>query len=158
MKKAALVLSVFICLAGKAQYSKPQCPPGYDHVGGGWQIDKFNFHKPRTECTSQFGVCLKTTKIIVCQSATTTISLPYLRGQTAHCFVTIREGMATLYLPLSLKEDPEYSEGDLSRFYVEERMVSFKNEDDSWIVYLKEGEYEVEETDKALVIKIPVES
>jgi hypothetical protein len=45
---------------------KPACPPGYDHVGEGITIDKFNFHKPRTDCHKGFGICMEVTPYLLC--------------------------------------------------------------------------------------------
>jgi|GEM_PF-3733510 len=73
-----LIFSVYISSAQKAQ-----CPPGA-HVGGGWNIDKFNFHKPRTDCKSGFGVCLRTTSYMLCRQGFSTVKVSPVTGTIVH--------------------------------------------------------------------------
>jgi hypothetical protein len=64
---------------------------------------------------------------------------------------------AHLYFDISLKTDPDFADQDMSIFEVEPTTVEFRDESDSWSVFLKGGTYEVEENETMLIVRIPVE-
>jgi hypothetical protein len=127
-----------------------ECPPGY-HPSYTYEIDVFNFHKPRTGCKSGFGLCIKGHWETGCVP-----NRPY------SYFSTIKEGVASvwaqelengkleIHFPLALKDTEGYSAEDLAIFNMDEEYEIYKG------ITLKPGDYPVQETDVELVVIVDI--
>lgn len=152
-----IILVVASCCVLNAQSpNKPNCPEGYTHTGGGWQIDKFNFHKPRTECTSKLGVCIEVSTFITCTSGVGTIRV-FLDGNKVNNYISVLGDTAIFYLPLDIKNDPEWKGEDISEFEILPANFRLQADDHSWTAYLQGGVYKVEETSEYFMVRIPLE-
>lgn len=128
------------------------CPEGYC-AGFFVEIENFNFHKPRTECKSGFGICLRISAGATC--------IPCLNKITSNDKSSVITGylskeMATLHLPKSLQKEQIEKESDFRFFEIEEKTIEITYPDGS-VMYLKGGSYPVTEENNELLVRIPVE-
>lgn len=132
MKKLLFILMVCFANSVFAQSVKispdviggdiPDCPVGTCPMAT-ISIDVFNFHKPRTNCTSGFGFCLRLSCGITCVNC-------YFKGSVAGDKVTAYAKMtstvAELHVPVGLKTAKGFEKTDMSTFEVEDKSLSFK--------------------------------
>lgn len=132
MKKLLLILLICCSHAVFAQNNKtspdvtggeiPTCPVGTCPMAT-INIDVFNFHKPRTNCTSGFGVCLRFSWGISCVSC-------YYKGSVAGdkltAYAKLSNAVAELHVPVGLKDAKGFEKTDMSTFEVEDKSLSFK--------------------------------
>ena len=130
----------------------PLCPLGMC-ASSYIYIETFNFHKPRTNCTSGFGLCIRYGAGIRCYYCDKKTSL---NGTKVTAWVNMIKDKAELHLPLAIKEDKEFVNTDLSVFEVEDKMVSFTSKDglEKWV---KGGIYPVSKTTTDLVITLDMQ-
>lgn len=130
----------------------PGCPKGYRPVIS-WDINKFNFHKPRTECGHGFGVCLDLTKKIECVPENFT-HVYITEDGTIGGYGDLKDSTLVLHLPAGLTYDPAFVNEDMGIFEIEAgRFKIFDGE----VLYgtLKGGVYPVVNTGTELLIEIP---
>ena len=130
----------------------PGCPKGFRPVIS-WDINKFNFHKPRTECGHGFGVCLDLTKKIECVPENFT-HVYVTEDGTIGGYGDLKDSALVLHLPADLNYDPAFVNEDLNSFEIEAGRFKIFDGD---VLYgtLKGGIYPVVNTGTELLIEIP---
>ena len=158
MKKMTLVLMLAIgTLASKAQTTNKwiECPPDYLPVVI-LDLDQFNFHKPRTACTSGFGFCFRVGLTITCRKLEATGDKATLINGKAHVWGSIQNETITLHFPSSLQKASGFSPEDFKTFLFEEAVsLSYGKKT---VAGLIPGEYRVVNTGTDLTVTIPVKA
>jgi hypothetical protein len=128
------------------------CPKGTRPVIS-WDINKFNFHKPRTECGSGFGVCLDLNKRIDCVPENFT-HVYVTEDGTIGGYGDLKDSTLVLHLPADLTYDPAFVNEDMSTFEIETNRFKIYNGE---LLYgtLVGGVYPVVNTGTELLIEIP---
>lgn len=118
-----------------------------------FSLDKFNFHKPRTNCTSGFGLCIKFSLSITC---TEIIPKTTVSANTVNAWVNLTSTNAELHVPLEIRNYSDFQTEKLSSFEVENYTVSFVNSAgvQKWV---KGGIYPVVKTPVDYVINLPLQ-
>ncbi len=112
----------------------------------------FNFHKPRTGCTTGFGLCVRFSTSITCEFCLRKNSIT--NGMVISS-AYLNEDEVELHLPLALQKEKEFTDTD---------MTSFEVEDDSWTITdemgklhnIKGGVYPVKVVDEDMVVMLPL--
>jgi hypothetical protein len=158
MKKLFLLAICTWQFAAQAQeLSKPlnesgNCPEGYC-AGFFIEIENFNFHKPRTECTRGFGFCLRMSVGATCIPC---ISKTAASSKTTGVTGFLMDGMAVLHISKNIKNAIADDETEFALFDIEDKSVEIKYPGGS-SVYLKGGSYPVAKESDEFIIRIPVE-
>jgi hypothetical protein len=155
MKKVLFILALFVTTiqVSQAQKQKPTCPPGYTATGAQYNIDKFNFHKPRTDCASGFGICIKGHWTVNCtQTSPTSRITP--TNSVDFWYKLTSTNQLELHLPASIASLPEYVNEDTTTFYVEDNSTELKDGAGVTFATLKDGAYTVTTVGSELVIVI----
>lgn len=84
-------------------------------------IDQFNFHKPRTSCSSGFGLCVKVSLSVGCIPC---IRKNVLSDGKVNAFFRWTGKELSLHLPLELNSKADFSKEDMTSFEVEESTIS----------------------------------
>jgi len=127
------------------------CPYGYTptlHV----VLQFINFHKPRTNCTSGFGLCFKHSAYVSCDPNWRKSSLS---GTTVDAVGKINKEVIELHIPLALKYQKGFEKTDFSTFELEDKSFSIKTET-GIIRYVKAGVYPVSVVDDEFVVNLPL--
>ncbi len=155
MKKLSILsLLFFAALVGQAQLSEI-CPPGQTQIGTTFTIEKFNFHKPRTNCTSGFGLCVKGRWKVKCGYAFP--SFPRIEDEKVIIAYKVTDNKLELHLPVDLADDPEFKEVDMTTFSIGADQVQLTDEKGNVVAVLKEGDYAVTRTETELIVLIEIE-
>ena len=153
-----LLISLCFISAKKTNAQEPRidpCPPGYCSNGVTFVVDHFSFHKPRTNCRSGFGICLKghwEAHCVPCWS----------KGQTNYDdekvtgWFKISKSKLELHLPLALGQSKQFINENMSIFYLDDDFIMILNEDGSKNCRLKGGEYTVAISGNDYVILIDI--
>src|SRR5512138_1831072 len=162
MKKLSIIVSSFIFVAicssnrSLAQAGRiDPCPPGYCSNGITFTVEQFNFHKPRTDCQSRFGICLKGQWSAHCVPCWSNGKTSYENGKVTGWF-KISGGKVELHLPLALGQAKEFMSEDMSVFYIDDDTITILNEDGSKNGQLKGGEYTVTIIGDDYVVQIDI--
>ena len=105
-----------------AQWAGSICPCGQQIV---FEIEKFNFRKPRTDCRKGFGLCLKLDKIyIVCSPCEGGRPVnPELRDDMVKGYVKASCGELSIHLPASLADDKMFEGESMSEFEIDDNAI-----------------------------------
>lgn len=87
-------------------------------------MNTFNFHKPRTSCTSGFGMCVKFSVSVFCSSD---IGKSYIKSDKTTATSKVNSQTAELHLPVTLKYEKGFDKTDFTKFEVEDKTLSFKS-------------------------------
>ncbi len=130
MKKYLCIICLFCTQASFAQTSKTSpasietefpCPAGSCPIVT-IAIETFNFHKPRTTCTTGFGLCIKLNAGITCTSC---YGKTMLNGNKVNAWARLSSKTAELHIPASLKNAAGFEKTDMTTFQLEDKTVSF---------------------------------
>jgi len=174
MKRYFFYLFSVFCLSinGQAQENKTAppdlghpCPLGMCVSSASFYFDQFNFHKPRTDCKSGFGLCIRGHWEYTCgypPNCLGGVNTGYnkatkIENGKALCWFNIVDGKLQLHLPLELETVETYQDVDFSLFNIDEEMIFIKNDQGIVIAKAKRGEYPVTKTEKDFVIIIDLE-
>ena len=132
MKTIFFAMMMSISLLGNAQVSKtspdntnfPFCPPGMC-LTGSFTIEKFDLHKPRTNCTSGFGMCLKIGFTISCESCN---GKAYIQDDKVYAWATLNKNELEIHIPTSIKNEKEFENTDMTQFEIDDNTLSFTSE------------------------------
>ena len=136
MKKLLIIVLLFITHVINAQIKKttpiiegspegiPICPAGMC-PSAIVSIESFNLHKPRTSCSSGFGLCIKMGLSFACFycDGKTTVNNGKVNG-----WVKINGQSAELHLPTRLKYEKGFEKTDFTTFEIEDRTLAFTSE------------------------------
>ncbi len=127
------------------------CPEGYI-FGYTFQLDIFNFHKPRTGCTSGFGLCFRLAVGVKCiqfeQKA-------LLSSGKVSGYARLAKSTAELHLPLEMKNDTRFSSTNMTQFEIDPNTLSFVN-NAGLAKWVKGGVYPVTIMNNEYIIKLPI--
>jgi hypothetical protein len=154
MKKHFLLL-LMLLIGFTFIHAQKSCPPGQIVVGVVYQIETLNFHKPRTDCKSGFGFCLRGDAHVHC----TSINFPHqtsLRDGKATIWYQIKDNQFELHLPIALKDEEDFINEDLNSFTIDSNSISIVA-DDGESMMLRAGDYKVERTETDFIILIDFE-
>lgn len=156
MKK--LLLIVMLCwgsqlmaqsgrTAPEADDENGSCPPGFC-PSLVYTLETFNFHKPRTNCTSGFGLCIRIgirTRCSMCDAKAT------LRDNMVSAVFLQKGTKVEVRLPLALRSAKGFEKTDMSVFELEEKTLSIVSPDGKE-VWVKGGIYPVARTETEYII------
>ncbi|MBU3713541.1 MAG: hypothetical protein FGM46_01175 [Ferruginibacter sp.] len=159
MKKLLFIACIFCSGLVNAQDAKlvavneeiPLCPPGFYptyHI----TLDLFNFHRPRTGCTSGFGLCIKLGLTINCSEIT---PRPSLSGTTVNGYTKLSNTSAEIHLPLEIKNSSRFIKQDMSKFVIGDNMLWFTNKNGQ-TKWARGGSYNVSVVNQEYVITVPI--
>ena len=98
----------------------PDCP-AETCPAASLSIDEFSFHKPRTSCTSGFGLCLKVSLSITCLPCDLKSTLT--DGKVSALF-KVKGDEVTMKIPVEISHEKDFEKTDFSTFEVEEGSIS----------------------------------
>lgn len=87
-------------------------------------LNTFNFHKPRTNCLSGFGMCIKFSVSLYCASTT---GKSYIKNDKTIATAKINSQTVELHLPVTLKYEKGFEKTDFTKFEIEDKILSFKS-------------------------------
>jgi hypothetical protein len=116
-------------------------------------LDKLNFHKPRTNCMSGFGFCLKFSFSLTC---TEIVPKTSVSSNAVNAWIKLTSTNAELHVPLAIRNYSDFQSEKLSSFEVESNTISFVNAAGvkKWV---KGGIYPVAKTSVDYVINLPLQ-
>ncbi len=88
-------------------------------------LESFNFHKPRTSCSSGFGLCIKMGFNFACLPCN---GKSFIKDGKVNGWAKINEKAAELHIPVSLKTEKGFEKTDMSTFELEDKSISFKSD------------------------------
>jgi hypothetical protein len=171
MKKVFFSVLFIICIVNisisQTTKVKPKCPPGYCIINPAYVIDVFNFHKPRTSCSSRFGLCIEGHWTYDCVPVGTPGAThcnlgneerSRLRVENGKVYVAfiIVDDVLELYIPKSLAQTEQFKNEDLTKFYIDDNTIQVKNPDGTSAGYLKAGEYTTTMDNLVITVRIPI--
>ena len=87
-------------------------------------LNTFNLHKPRTNCMSGFGMCIKFSVSVYCASTT---GKSYIKTDKTIATAKVNSQTAELHLPVALKYEKSFEKTDFTKFEVEDKTLSFRS-------------------------------
>lgn len=160
MKTILSVLLIFSFSVLKAQnvYPTPKfcfvvyTPPSFT----------FNFHRPKKDCKSGLGICLRyhlgDYRFVPCNNLQERQGGVSLEKDLVTYLIYLDENHAYFHLPAGLKNYPGFEGGDISTFYIDGDDFLLGNPEEGVAFRLKEGAYPVEESDGHWVAAVDTES
>jgi len=132
MKTIWLASLLFLNTVGQAQNSKTSpnntnlsiCPPGMC-LSANVVLNRFDLHKPRTNCSAGFGICIKIGFSVSCEYCTQKC---YLEKENVVGWIKVSEGAAELHLPKALELENEFENTDMNFFEIADNMLSIVDE------------------------------
>ena len=136
MRNFLLVILLCFIQTGFAQTSKtaplgdgspggiPVCPSGMCPAAI-ITMESFNFHKPRTNCSGGFGLCLKIGFNFACLTCN---GKSFIKDGKVNSWVKINQQTAELHVPTNIKYEKGFEKTDMSTFEIEDKSLSFKSD------------------------------
>ena len=87
-------------------------------------LNTLSFHKPRTNCTSGFGICIKFSVSVYCGSD---MGKSYIKSDKTTATAKVSSQTVELHLPVSLKYEKGFEKTDFTKFEVEDKTLNFKS-------------------------------
>jgi hypothetical protein len=137
---------------GTAGNAPEDCPPGYCptlHIN----LEIFNFHKPRTNCSSGFGLCCRLSSTVSCQPC---FQKSVFDGHFMSCAALVTERTLELRVPAEIREAEGFEHSDFSTFEIESGAWQVGG-DGREPKYVKGGSYPVSEKDGYFIIVLALE-
>jgi len=135
--------------------SRTTCPTGY-HKKIRFSFNDFNFHRPKFDCLRGFWAChIGGHWEVTCEPDNSVAPLSYTSGTTAYVWGKLDEVNHTvaLHFPLSLSNDPNYTQEDLANLNVDDAWEFAADGDDKYTFVI--GEYPVIQTSVDLTVTVP---
>jgi len=161
MKKIILFVSFLITAAisqgQKKEMPENPCPPGECSYGITVVIDQFKFHKPRTGCTSGFGLCVKVHLEPVCKPCPLGYPTPdNMKTEISDGKVTawwsIVSNKIELHIPAGLQNVDGYGDSDFTIFEIEDNSFIVDNPDKTTYATVRGGQYKVSKVGNDFVV------
>ena len=87
-----------------------------------FDIEVFNLHKPRTNCTAGFGLCVRINVGVECRSC---FGKSSINGTRVNAWVKINNQTAELHLPNAIKSQKGFENVNFSQFELEDQALVF---------------------------------
>ena len=166
MKKVAiLIVSIFVLRIsygqrnGNSEARISPCPQGQCVTQASYVFDQVNFHKPRTNCTSGFGLCIRGHVEYECgygDCIGVQVFRTRIENDKVYGWFNISGNKFELHVPLQLQNSDDFRNQDLSIFYIDDDMIEIIRSDNTSIGKLKGGQYPVVLNNNDLVIIIDI--
>jgi hypothetical protein len=127
----------------------PDCP-AETCPAASLSIDEFSFHKPRTSCTSGFGLCLKVSLSITCLPCDLKSTL--IDGKV-NALIKIKGNEVAMRIPVDISHERDFEKTDFSTFEVEEGSIAITSQDGKRM-FVQPGIYPVVIEDHEYVINM----
>jgi hypothetical protein len=121
------------------------CPSLY------FELEMFNFHKPRTNCTSGFGLCVRFNTGVECRPC---FGKSSLTGTKVRVWAKLSNQSVTLHLPKSIQTQKGFQSVNFSQFELEDQALSFSFPNGTKRA-VRGGSYPVSAVGDEWVIQIP---
>jgi hypothetical protein len=158
MNKILLIMTLFFSQHAFSQQSKTptttlespvdcplgMCPMAYIN------LDAMNFHKPRTNCTEGFGICIRISWGITCTSC---FGKSGVSASSVKMWCVTKENTAELHIPLEIKNQKGFEKVNFSSFEIEESSMSFQYPSGK-VRYAKGGVYGTTIKDNEYVVTL----
>jgi len=131
MRKLFIISMLFLSGSAFAQSNRNSTdvtggiPPCADNLCPSLDISLSlaNLHKPRTGCSSGFGLCLKLSVSVNCNPCS---GKGKIVGDKVNIYTKINNDYAEMHIPVDLKYQKGFEKTDFSIFELEDKSVSFK--------------------------------
>ncbi len=100
----------------------PVCPAGMCPTVN-FFIEVFNFHKPRTNCETGFGLCIRFSSSVTCNYCNWKSSI---KAGKVNVWAKLSSQVAEIHIPVSLRYEKGFEKTDMSSFEIEDKAMSFK--------------------------------
>lgn len=132
MKSIWLASLLFLSVLGQAQNLKTSpdntgfsvCPPGMC-LSANVVLNRFDLRKPRTNCSSGFGICIKISFSVSCEYCSQKC---YLEKDNVIGWIKVSEGTAELHLPKALEWEKAFENTDMNFFEIADNTLSVVDE------------------------------
>ncbi len=133
------------------------CPAGWCAY---WQytFSTFNFHKPRTDCKTGFGLCIRGSASSGCKPCNLFKSMESpakIENGNVTCYGEVKSGVLEFHIPAAIKIDQNLSAKDISSFTIDKGALSVTANGKQ--LYSKEGTYPVTLSGSEYVVSIDLE-
>jgi hypothetical protein len=128
------------------------CPPGQCSNGVTWTIDQFNFHKPRTDCQSKFGLCIRGHLGPHCVPCFGGAPYKGINNGKVSGWYNINGSKLELHIPSAIQDADGFRGEDLTIFEVDDNAVTIFKADKTVFGYLKGGKYTVKKVNDELIV------
>jgi hypothetical protein len=120
-----LVMSMHLLFAQQPKSttigSNGDCPPGMC-PSVYFELEMFNFHKPRTNCTSGFGLCVRINTGVECRSC---FGKSSMTGTKVKVWAKFSSQSVTLHIPRTLQTQKRFESVNFSQFELEDQTLNF---------------------------------
>ncbi|MCX6293602.1 MAG: hypothetical protein NT127_04825 [Sphingobacteriales bacterium] len=130
----------------------PNCPPGTCptfYVN----LEIFNFHKPKTDCTSGFGLCIRLASGVTCERC---LGKSSLENGKLSVFGKLNEQTVELHFPQEIQNEKGFEDADFKTFEIEDNTFSLIQPDGK-ILLIPGGTYPVKQIDNEYVVEMPIQ-
>lgn len=121
----------------------------------------FNFHRPRKDCKSGLGICLRFSigeyRLEPCKNIQVQSDEVFMENDKVHFSIRLAGEYAFVSLPADLARAPGFEGEDMGRFHVDGPHLFFRDDKTGMVVRFKEGDYPVIENDGLLKIRVDTE-
>ncbi len=88
-------------------------------------LESLNFHKPRTNCSGGFGLCIKMGFNFACLPCN---GKSFIKDGKVNGWIKINQESAELHLPVGIKSEKGFEKTDMSTFEIEDKSIYFKSD------------------------------
>jgi len=166
MKKIHIsIIMIVMTLTSFSQTGKqiPEgpCPDGECSYGVSIVFDQFNFHKPRTSCTSGFGLCIKVHTEPICEPCPMGYPTPDnmktdISDGKVKAWWKLADNKIELHIPVDLQKVDGYGDVDFSLFEIDDESFIIDNQDKTIYATVKGGQYKVTKQENDFVVLLEI--
>ena len=159
MKKilSAVISLLFVSMAFGQAKAPIACPPGLCPFFN-WTLTTFNFHKPRTDCKTGFGLCIRggiNSGCGACNTYRDGDDATRISDGTVYGWGQINNNKIELHIPIEIKADLNLSDSETSTFSLDRGALTFTTNNKTYTN--KQGVFPVEIRENDLVVLIDME-
>ena len=129
----------------------PYCPPGTCPTFY-INLEVFNFHKPKTNCTSGFGLCIRFASGVICERC---LGKSTIENGKINVYGKLNEQNIELYFPQEIQHEKGFENADFNNFEIEDNMLSLMSAEGKTIL-IPGGNYPVKQIENEFVVEIPI--
>ena len=129
----------------------PYCPPGTCPTFY-INLEVLNFHKPKTDCTTGFGFCVRIASGITCERC---LGKSTIENGIINVYGKLNEHNIELHIPQEIQNEKGFEDADFKTFDIEDNNFSLLQADGKPIL-VPGGSYPVTQIDNEFVVEIPI--